>query len=103
MIYRLASYLLRGHVPSGSHDRAGLGRSRPGKGGAFSGTVDINNRLFCQSEVENLYPVIFSNEDVVGLEVTMNNTLFMCGGESASNFYGVFRDAALAEKSGIHL
>src|SRR6266498_2915008 len=95
MINRLATYLLRRHVANGPHHRAGIGvdfsRGDVGLCFVLIGGLDELG----QSKVENLYSVVFSNEQIVGFQIAMNNSLLVRGRETMRDLERIFDSFAL--------
>jgi len=61
------------------------------------------NGLLGQSEVENLYPTVPGDEDVVGLQIAMDDALVVRCGQTASHLHCVLGHAALRQRTGVHL
>jgi len=55
------------------------------------------NGLLGQSEVENLYPTVLGDEDVVGLQIAMDDAFVVRCGQS------LLGHAALRQRTGVHL
>ena len=79
------------------HHRTGLGGRRCGHGRALSRESGFANGLLGQSEVENLYPTVLGDEDVVGLQIAMDDAFVVRCGQS------LLGHAALRQRTGVHL
>src|SRR5437899_5775549 len=62
----------------------------------------VGLRQLGYSEVENLNAAIFGDEDVVGLQIAMNNSLFVSGGQAVRNLTSVVGHAALGQRGAAH-
>ena len=68
MVDMLSTHLLRRHVPGRPHHYTGLRGVR---------LVHSRQLQLGQAKVQNLYTAVFSDEQVLRLNVAMNDTLFM--------------------------
>ena len=94
----VSAHLLGRHIAHRAHDGSRLG---------WMGHCRIFARgcpagLFCQAEIQNFYPAVFGEKDVVRLQVAVNDAFFVRGRQSLRNFNGVFCDLALGQRPGIH-
>ncbi len=93
MIRLLPAHLLRRHITNRPHQHAGIGES------FLRGRVGVNyaglrRAQFCQSEVENLHAPVFSDKQILRLQVTMHDAFLVCGGESRSDLLCALKRSA---------
>src|SRR5262249_39907895 len=88
------------HVANGSHDYAGLGTERRGWYRTPTGGTALRARDFSQSEVQNLDPAVFGDEEVFRLQVAVNDAFLVRGGKSLGNLNCVVDRVARRQSSG---
>src|SRR6266545_778068 len=83
MIYGTPAHLLGRHVACGAHHgswiRVDFSSSNISLRHVFAGRLD----QFCQAKIENLYAIVFSDKEVVGFEIAVDDSLAMRSGETA--------------------
>src|SRR6266542_1095280 len=83
MIYGTPAHLLGRHVACGAHHgswiRVDFSSSNISLRHVFAGRLD----QFCQAKIENLYAIVFSDKEVVGFEISVDDSLVMRSGETA--------------------
>ncbi len=101
MIDVLTFQLFRRHVAHRAHDRAGIGihlscwhfslRRSVGRGGELG-----------QTKIKNLHAAIVGDEDVVGFDVSMNDTFLVRRGEAFGDLQCVVSRFALRQRAAGH-
>src|SRR5262245_7024525 len=96
MIYCTALQLLGRHVTHCSHHNAGIC--------IYATSWDVCLLLiaiglseFCEPEVENLHSSIISDEDVVGFQIAVNDSLLVCCGEAICKLQRIIKRASLGQ------
>src|SRR2546421_5898406 len=101
MIDRAAFDLFRRHVPDRPHYDTWVSINTSGRNVCL-GLTAIGLREFSYSEVENLHAPIFGDEEVVGLQIAMNDSFLMRGGETVRDLTSVVGHAALGQRAAAH-
>jgi hypothetical protein len=89
----LAADLFGRHMADRAHDGTGVGPDLLG-GSVGGGIGRLGAGEFGQTEVQNLYPPVIGNEQVFGLQVAMDDPLFVRRSETAGDLLGVVGDFA---------
>src|SRR4029434_9113871 len=76
LINSLDAYLFGRHVSYGAHCHSGISIDSA-RGDLGLWLVAISLRQLCQTKIEYLHSAIFSDEDIVGLQVAMDNSFVM--------------------------
>ena len=84
VVGRQSTHLLWRHVADGSHGDAG---KRERRGLIHHRFFRLNE--FGEAEVENLDATVFGDEQVVGLQVAVDDSFFVRGGESVRDLHSV--------------
>src|SRR6266545_3889872 len=83
MIYGTPAHLLGRHLACGAHHgswiRVDFSSGNISLRHVFAGRLD----QFCQAKIENLYAIVFSDKEVVGFEIAVDDSLVMRSGETA--------------------
>ncbi len=91
-----AADLLGGHVAERAHDDAGLRGG--GRGWEIGGLAPLFGvRQLGEAEVEDLHPAVVGDEDVLGLQVPVDDSLLVRGGEAVDDLERVVDRLALRE------
>ena len=80
-IGRLALHLLGRHIAERSHDDAGLGSCRRRRQVRLRTRAALGLSQLCQTEVEDLDSPVFGDEEVLGLQIPMHDSLLVRGSE----------------------
>ena len=86
MIRRFAPHLLRGHVPDGTHHRAGLGVLVDRLQARVRAAAQT--RLLREAEVEYLHTPLVCHEDVLWLQVAVDDPLLVGCGQPLGHLHG---------------
>ena len=85
----LAADLLGRHVAGGAHDQCRVRWRRGRWARRRRSASDFGPGQLGQTEVEDLDAAVFGEEDVFGLEVAVDDALFVRGGEAAGDLQGI--------------
>ena len=91
-----AAHLLGRHVADGAEHRAGLGRAE----GRGAGRLGRRQQSFRQAEVEDLQAAVVGDEDVLGLEIPVRDSVLVRGGQAARDLQCVLHRLAARDRTG---
>src|SRR5687767_5186896 len=89
MIKALCSYLLRRHVPDGSHDRSRIGVDLARRYICLCFRVERRLSELCQSEVQDFDATLIGDENVFGLEISMDDPFLVSRRQSVCDLQSV--------------
>src|SRR5262249_55815413 len=96
MVNCFATNLLGRHVADCSHHDARISIDAS-RWDLSLRTAAVGSRKFREAKVQNLYPAIFGNEDVVRLEIPMNDSFLMRRCQSLRNLTRIFNHSPLGQ------
>ena len=99
---RLPAHLLGRHVAHGAHDGPGRGELPDRRGSRSRRSAGGSLRLLGEAEIQDFYVVIGGNEDVFGLQVAMNDSFVVRGGQTIGDLQSVLGSFALRQRSRSH-
>ena len=101
VVDRESLHLLGRHVARGPHDRPGLRVARAGWRHLLVGSHCLDSLR--QAEVEDLQVAVSGDEEILGLQVTMDDPLAVRRGETPGNLQRVVHSLLLGDRTGVEL
>src|SRR4029450_1343565 len=98
LIYGPTLQLFGGHVPNSSHYHTGICIHASSRNIRLN-LISIKLSQLCQTKVENLHATVIRDEDVVGFEIAMDDSLLVCCGETVGYLQCVIDCPPLAQRT----